>query len=174
MSLLYLCTPSWSPDPQASVTLSIPCDPLTKPVGVPRITDFRIRGPQRVNLVLQAQPEGGHQAEKLDVALKFLHASCRPPLQAVLSPPPTPSRFLKGSRSFRHQCGLGRPVLGTHLEDLHFAEGEPLGEAQAELDRVSVFSQVAQCQPHGEAGRRGQAQDSGSGGETREKLQGPR
>ena len=68
----------------------------------------------------------------------------------------------------------GRPCFGTHLEHLYFAEGESLGEAQIEVDGVSVFSQVTQDQLHGEAGRGDQAQDSGSGGRAREKLRGPR
>lgn len=72
---------------------------------------------------------------------------------------------------FRH---VGKPYLLTHLKHLHFAEGESPGEAQAEVDPVSILSHVTQCQPHGEAGRGGQTQDSGAGRKMREKLWGPR
>lgn len=67
----------------------------------------------------------------------------------------------------------GHPSLLTHLEHLHFSEGQSPGEAQAELDPVSIFSQVLQCQVHGEAGRGDQMQDLGSGGKIRGTLRGP-
>ena len=90
-----------------------------------------------------------------------------PHLQAVLTAWGSKRQDKPGTWS------AGRPHPLAHLECLHFAERESPREAQAEVDPVSIFSQVTQCQPHREAGGGGQTQDSGSGGRIRAKLWGP-